>query len=229
MTPCTGHHCSFRKPRAGNPSDKDVNRLADLNLWQLEETRRLRSLVQQFEYRSQLLRASIKFSSQHRSKINAQFNTMSILRAQANTISTQFVSKPHLNPLPKSLTIIRMENQSSHLNTLPRSLIDSLRVRKRRMRHTPRPTINLRIKALNQRHQIRSLRISVIPLNIRIGLDGIRLAFPVRVDELDGYKIAIWDGVRVCYRQRISEDCLDGTPDIDDLVSAFEELWGVFG
>lgn len=93
----------------------------------------------------------------------------------------------------KLVTIIRMENQCSHFNTLSSGFILRFRVNKSSMGHTTSSPINLRIKAFDKSHQVRSLTIAVIPLDIRIRLDGICLTLAVRVNEPDRYKITIWD------------------------------------
>lgn len=117
-----------------------------------------------------------------------------------------------------------MKNQRANLNTLPPRLTLRLRIHKRRMRHTPSPPIRLRIKTFNQRHQIRSLSIAIIPLDIRIRLHTISLTRPVRVNESDGNQIAVRDGMCVSNGQGIFENCLDRSPDVDDLVSPFQEF-----
>lgn len=117
-----------------------------------------------------------------------------------------------------------MENQRSHFNTLSSGFILSFRVNKSSMRHAPSSPINLRIKTFDKRHQIRSLSIAVIPLDIRIGLNTVCLALPVRVYKTDGHKVAIRNRVRIRHSQWIFQNRLDRTPDVDDLVSALEKL-----
>lgn len=51
-----------------------------------------------------------------------------------------------------------------------------------------------------------------------------RLAPAIRVDQLNHYQPVIADAVRFCYSQRVALDGLDGTPDVDDLHAAFEQL-----
>ena len=34
--------------------------------------------------------------------------------------------------------------------------------------------------------------------------------------------------MRICHREGVFQDCLDGTPDVDDLVSAFQKLGSIF-
>lgn len=117
-----------------------------------------------------------------------------------------------------------MENQCSHFNTLSSRFILRFRVNKGSVRYTTSSSINLRIKALDKSHQVRSLAIAVIPLDIRIRLDAICLTLTVRVNESDRYKVAIWDGVCICHSQWVLQDGLDWTPDVDDLVSALKKL-----
>lgn len=61
------------------------------------------------------------------------------------------------------------------------------------MGHTTSSSVNLGIKTLDQSHQVRSLAIAVIPLDVRIWLDAICLTLTVRVDEPDGDKVTIGD------------------------------------
>lgn len=122
-----------------------------------------------------------------------------------------------------------MENQSPDFNTLSSSLVFRLRVDKGCMRHTTSPAISLGIKALDKCHQIRCLPVSIIPLDIGIGFHRICLSLTVGVYEFDGHKITLRDRMRVCHRQRIFQNSFDWTPDVDDLVSALEELGGIFG
>lgn len=49
------------------------------------------------------------------------------------------------------------------------------------------------------------------------------------VDEFDGDEVGVRDGVCVCDGERVFEDCLDGSPDVDDLVAAPEEGCGFGG
>jgi hypothetical protein len=104
-----------------------------------------------------------------------------------------------------------------------------LRINKSSMRHPPCSPINLRIKALDKRHQVRRLPIPVVPLDICIRLNGVRLALTVRVDQLSGHKVTIRDRVRISHSQRVLQDWFDRTPDVNDLVPAFQELGCVVG
>ena len=122
-----------------------------------------------------------------------------------------------------------MKHQSPNLNTLPPTLPLRLRIHKRRMRHPPRTPINLRIKTLNQRNQLRRLRIAIIPLNPRVRLNSIRLALAVRVDELDADEVALRNRVCVGHGERVFQDCFYGSPYVYYLVSALKQLWGFAG
>ena len=126
-------------------------------------------------------------------------------------------------------TLILMEHQRPHLNTLPGLLIDSLGILKRRMRHPPRSAIKLRIIALNQRDLLRALPIEVIPAMLRVRFHSQRLALAVRVDQADGDEVRFGHGVRVRDGEWVLEDLLDGPPDVDDLVTGGEEGVGVGG
>ena len=120
--------------------------------------------------------------------------------------------------------LILMKHKRSNLNTLPIIPINMTRVLKRSMRHPPRPTIKLTVKALDQCHLIRSLPILEIPPVLLVRPDSIRLALTIRIDQLDSDKVGVWDRVCVCDCERIAENLLDGTPDVDDLVPGIEQL-----
>lgn len=135
---------------------------------------------------------------------------------------------PHF-PGEDLVPVLGMENQCADLNALPPILSLSLRIHKRGVWHTTRPPIRLRIEAFNQSHQFRRLSIPVIPFDIRIRLDGERLALAIRIDELHPDEVTLRYRVRISHSQRIFEDRLDRAPDINDLVSSFQELWGFVG
>lgn len=122
-----------------------------------------------------------------------------------------------------------MKHQRANLNTLPPILRLSLGIHKRRVRHTARTPINLGIEAFDQCHQVRRLPIPIIPLDTRVRLHSKRFALAVRVDQLHADEVTIRHGMRIGHGQRIFEDRLDGPPDVDDLVSSFQELWGFVG
>lgn len=64
---------------------------------------------------------------------------------------------------------------------------------------------------------------------VRIRTDGKSLPDPIRIDQLHGQKVAFGDGRRVGDPERIFSDGLDRSPDVDDLVAAFEEAVGIVG
>lgn len=97
------------------------------------------------------------------------------------------------------------------------------------MRHSSRPSVRLGIKAFDQRHQLRRLRIPEVPLEAGIRSHRVRLAHPVRVDEFGRDEVIVRDGVRVCDGQRVLENSPDRPPDVDDLVPALEEFGGFVG
>jgi hypothetical protein len=82
------------------------------------------------------------------------------------------------------------------------------------MRNPPRATIIDRIIALDKQRLIRPLRILKVPSMIRIRLDSVRLALAVRIDQRSGNKVAVRHGMGVRKGERISEDGLDGTPNL---------------
>lgn len=51
----------------------------------------------------------------------------------------------------------------------------------------------------------------------------------IRIDQLHGQKVLFGHGRGVRDAERVFADGLDGTPDVDDLVAAFEEALGVGG
>ena len=136
--------------------------------------------------------------------------------------------KPNHDPNNVTLLSLRrlilMKHKRSNLNTLPIIPINMTRILKRSMRYPPRPTIKLTIKALDQGHLIRPLPILEVPPMLLIWPDSVRLALTVGIDELDSHQVAVWDRVCVCDRERVTEDPLDGAPDVDDLVAGIEEL-----
>ena len=62
---------------------------------------------------------------------------------------------------------------------------------------------------------------------MRIRTNRESLPDTIRVNQLHGQKILIRHGGSVRYCKRVSADCLDGTPEVDDLVAAFEQALGV--
>lgn len=88
------------------------------------------------------------------------------------------------------------------------------RILKRRMRDPPRAPIIERIVAFDEQRFIGLLRVLEVPPMVRIRLDGVRLALAVWVDQRCGDEVAVWHGVCVGNGERISEDGLDGTPDL---------------
>jgi len=98
------------------------------------------------------------------------------------------------------------------------------RIGKRSMRNPPRATIINRIVALDKKGLVRSLCVLEVPPMAWIRLDGVRLAFAVGIDQRGGDEVAVRHGVGVCESERISEDGLDGTPDVDDLKTLAQKL-----
>ncbi len=64
---------------------------------------------------------------------------------------------------------------------------------------------------------------------ILIRSHGKRLPDPIRIDQLHGQKILFGHGRSFCDSERIFADGFDGTPDVDDLVAAFEEAFCLGG
>lgn len=55
---------------------------------------------------------------------------------------------------------------------------------------------------------------------------GVRFTLAIGIDQIDGDEVGVWDTVCICDSQRIFQNLLDGTPNIDNLVSSGEELVG---
>ena len=117
-----------------------------------------------------------------------------------------------------------MEYQCSHLDALSCSLINSRGVHERSMRDSSRSTVQLGVITLDEHNFRRRLSIKVIPLVCLIWADGQCLASSIRIDEVDRHQIGLGNRVSISYRERILEDCLDGAPDVNDLVASLEEL-----
>ena len=62
-----------------------------------------------------------------------------------------------------------------------------------------------------------------------IRLDRKGLPDTIRIDQLHRQQVVVGNGRRVHDAERVFADGLDGTPDVDDLVAAFEEAVGVGG
>jgi hypothetical protein len=88
------------------------------------------------------------------------------------------------------------------------------KIHKRSMRNPSCTTIIQRIKALDKQRLIRPLGILEVPTMIWVRFDGVRLTRTVRVDQRSGNKVAVRHGMGIRKGKRISEDCLDGTPDL---------------
>lgn len=95
------------------------------------------------------------------------------------------------------------------------------------MRGQPRSPVLLRIETLDQNDLLRSLLAKVIPLMLRVVLDGVCPALALRVgkDKLDGDEIVrgvegapVGDGEGF-----VMDGVADRTPDIDEAYAAGEE------
>lgn len=122
-----------------------------------------------------------------------------------------------------------MEHQRPNLNAFPRLPILSSRIHKSWMRHSPSPSIRLRIETFDQCDLIRSLAIQKVPLMLLIRPNSKSLSHSIRVYELHRHQVAVrhWPGV--CDTERVFEDGLDWAPDVDNLRAALKELIGFFG
>lgn len=127
------------------------------------------------------------------------------------------------------LDIIRMENQSSDLDTLSRTLSLSLPIHKRAMRYPPSPPVELRIKTFDQQNLPRRLLPKVKPAMLRVRTNRKGLSNTVRINQLHGQEVLVGHGGSVRHSEGIFADGFDGAPDVDDLVAAFEETLGFGG
>jgi len=98
------------------------------------------------------------------------------------------------------------------------------RVRKRSMWNPPRDTVGDGIIALDEKRLVRSLRVLEVPLVLGIRLDSVGLAVTVWVNQRGGNEIALVYGIGVREGEGVSEDGLDGTPNVDDLKALLEKL-----
>ena len=99
-----------------------------------------------------------------------------------------------------------------------------LRIGKGCMWHSSCPSIQLRIKALDKRHFINILTIEIIPLVVHVRPDRVCLSSAVRVDQSHGHEVRVRDAVRVRDGERVLEDLLDRSPNVDDGVASFEKF-----
>lgn len=98
------------------------------------------------------------------------------------------------------------------------------------MRHPPRkPLVLPTIKTLDQRNLPRRLRILEKPFMPLPRLDNKRLPPPIRIHQRRAHEIGIRDRGGRGDGEGVLVDCLDGTPDVDDLEAVLEELGGEMG
>ena len=127
------------------------------------------------------------------------------------------------------LNIIRMKNQRSNLDTFPRDFSLSPSIHKCAMRRPSSPSIYLRVKTLDQHNLLWGLLPKIIPTMALIGPNGKSLPDPIRINQLHGQKVVFGHRRSIGDSKRVFADGLDGTPDVDDLVAAFEEAVSVGG
>jgi hypothetical protein len=120
-----------------------------------------------------------------------------------------------------------MKNQRPYLNALSSLASLKFRIRKRTMRHPPRPTIRLTIKNLKSYHLFRRLLTYIIPpmtpifplLRWMPDLHSLKLIR--RVHDRNGNKLVFQDGPGVHHCKWVFVYRLNRSPDIDDLKPAF--------
>ena len=122
-----------------------------------------------------------------------------------------------------------MKDQRSNFDTLPRTLSLSPLVHERAMGHPPSPTIQLRIKTLDQHDLLRRLLPKIMPAMTRIRTNGKSLSNTIRINQLDGQKIIVGHGRGIRDSERVFANGFDGTPDVDDLVAGFKKALGLAG
>ena len=64
---------------------------------------------------------------------------------------------------------------------------------------------------------------------LRIRTNGKSLPDAIGIDQLHGHEVLVGHGRGVGYSEGIFANGLDGTPDVDDLIAAFEEALGFLG
>jgi hypothetical protein len=79
-------------------------------------------------------------------------------------------------------SLILMENQRAHLNTLPAPLVCCTLIDEGRMRHPPRPPVNLAVKAFDQKHLLWRLSAQIIPSMFSIRSYRVCLPSSIGVD-----------------------------------------------
>lgn len=63
-----------------------------------------------------------------------------------------------------------------------------------------------------------------MPLVAFVVLDAVSLAVASRVNKTTNYKIGLLHGISLSDRKRVPLDGLDGSPDVDDLHTTFDQL-----
>ena len=122
-----------------------------------------------------------------------------------------------------------MKYQRSNLDTLPRALGLSPLIHERAMWRPPSPPIQLGIKTLNQHDLPRRLLPEIKPAMTQVRTNGKSLPNTIRIYQLHGQKVIFGHRRSVRDSERVFADGFDGTPDVDDLIAAFEEALGVGG
>ena len=97
------------------------------------------------------------------------------------------------------------------------------------MRHPPSPPVELRVKTLDQQNLPRRLLPQVKPAVFRIRTNGKGLSDTVWINQLHGHEVIVGHGRSVGHSEGIFTDGFDGSPDVDDLIAAFEKALGFGG
>lgn len=121
------------------------------------------------------------------------------------------------------LVLVLPEDDGANFNTLTAIVLSMRRIHKGAMGDPPCSAVLLAVVALDESDFIDVLAVQEIPL-VSIGmLDAQSFSLSVRIDEADGDQFGVGDRVGIRHAERILQDLLDGTPDVDDAMSCLEE------
>lgn len=109
----------------------------------------------------------------------------------ANILNLNLIHHSRTVCIPNFYGLVIIEYQRPNLNTLSRRLILVFGIRESRVRDPPRTSIIPRVKALDQRHLIRALRVLIVPAMIGVRLHHVRLAGAIRVNEVSAEEILV--------------------------------------
>ena len=70
------------------------------------------------------------------------------------------------------------------------------------------------------------MAIKVVPFVLWIGSHSVGLAFSSWIDEGNSNEIRVWDRMGISDSQRVFQNGLDGSPNVDDLVASLKQFLG---